>query len=70
MWVMDTGIGIAADHLEQLFEPLFTTKPRGIGLGLAMAKTLIEQHRGAIVVESQVGRGSTFTIRLPLHPEE
>ena len=64
--ITDTGCGISAENMEKVFEPLFTTKARGIGLGLPVAKTLVEGHGGTIGVESQVGQGSTFTVRLPL----
>ena len=64
--VRDTGAGIRPENLEQVFEPLFTTKARGIGLGLAVCKTLIENHGGTISVESAVGEGTTFTLSLPL----
>jgi len=61
----DTGVGIPEENLEKLFEPLFTTKARGVGLGLALVKTLVEVNGGSIEVESEVGKGSTFTVRLP-----
>jgi signal transduction histidine kinase len=61
----DTGVGIPEENLGKLFEPLFTTKAKGIGLGLAVTKTLVEGHRGTIEVESEVGKGSTFTVKLP-----
>jgi len=61
----DTGIGIPRENLRKLFEPLFTTKAKGIGLGLAITKTLVEAHDGTIKVQSEVGKGSTFTVRLP-----
>ncbi|MCK4314836.1 MAG: hypothetical protein KAX24_03605, partial [Anaerolineae bacterium] len=48
------------------FEPLFTTKAKGIGLGLAVSKNLVEANGGSIAVESEVGKGSTFTVKLPL----
>ena len=64
--VRDTGTGIAADDLPHMFDPFFSTKKQGNGLGLAIAHTIIEQHRGEILVESERGRGSTFRIRLPL----
>ena len=67
--VTDTGAGIKPEHLPRLFEPLFTTKARGIGLGLAVSKTLVENHGGTIRVESAVGQGTTFTVTLPLHME-
>ncbi len=61
---IDTGVGMPEENLGQLFEPLFTTKAKGIGLGMAVTKTLVEGHGGAIEVESDVGKGSTFTVRL------
>jgi PAS domain S-box-containing protein len=64
----DTGMGIPEGNLEKLFEPLFTTKAKGIGLGLAIVNTLVEAHGGAIEVQSDgvPGKGSTFMVRLPL----
>jgi signal transduction histidine kinase len=62
----DTGMGIPEENLGKLFEPLFTTKAKGTGLGLAVTKTLVEGHGGTIEVESEVGKGSTFTVRLPI----
>jgi PAS domain S-box-containing protein len=64
--IADTGAGIRAEQREKVFEPLFSTKPQGVGLGLALARMLVEAHGGAIEVASQVGEGSTFTVRLPL----
>ncbi len=61
----DTGQGIAEEDLDRIFEPLFTTKSKGIGLGLALVKSLVEGHGGTVSVTSEVGRGSTFTVRLP-----
>jgi PAS domain S-box-containing protein len=60
--ISDTGIGIPEENLGKLFDPLFTTKAKGIGLGLAMVKNLVEQHGGTIQAESREGEGSTFTI--------
>jgi PAS domain S-box-containing protein len=62
----DTGGGIPEENLEKIFDPLFTTKAKGIGLGLPLAKNLVEGHGGSIEVSSEVGVGSTFTVRLPL----
>jgi len=62
----DTGVGIPEESLDKLFEPLFTTKAKGIGLGLALVKTLVEGHSGSIEVESQVGKSSTFIVKLPI----
>ena len=64
--ISDTGLGIPEENLEKIFTPLFTTKVRGIGLGLAVSKKTIETHEGSIEVESEVGKGSTFTVRLPI----
>ena len=65
----DTGIGIPEENVHKLFMPLFTTKAKGQGFGLPVCKRLVEAHSGTIVVESKVGEGSTFTIRLPLRRE-
>jgi signal transduction histidine kinase len=62
----DTGVGISAEGLARLFEPLFSTKAKGIGLGLPLSKTLVEGHGGKIQVQSELGKGSTFTVRLPV----
>jgi len=62
----DTGEGIAEENLGRLFEPLFSTKPRGVGLGLALSKMLVEANGGRIEVESQEGKGTTFTLILPI----
>jgi PAS domain S-box-containing protein len=64
--VADTGDGIAPENLPKLFEPLFTTKTKGIGLGLTITKMLVEANGGAIEVMSQAGKGSTFTLCLPM----
>ena len=63
--VRDTGVGIAPEHLEQIFNLYFSTKPAGTGLGLPMARKIIEEHRGAISVESEPGKGTVFTIDVP-----
>lgn len=62
----DTGVGISRENVARLFEPLFTTRAKGIGLGLAVVKTLVEGHGGTVEVESEEGKGSTFTVKLPL----
>jgi len=66
----DTGVGIPEDNLEKLFEPLFTTRAKGIGLGLAITKTLVGEHGGTIEVQSKLGKGSIFTVRLPIREKE
>jgi len=66
----DTGCGIPAENLTRVFEPLFTTKPKGIGLGLAITRRMVEQNSGVIEVESLVGKGTTFTLKLPLTKKE
>lgn len=67
----DTGCGISPENLEHIFDPFFTTKPtgKGTGLGLAMAYGVVAEHGGAIDVSSEVGRGTTVTVRLPATPE-
>jgi signal transduction histidine kinase len=61
----DTGVGIAPDNLHRILEPLFSTKARGLGLGLAIARAILEKNRGALRITSELGRGSVFTVRLP-----
>jgi signal transduction histidine kinase len=63
--VQDTGFGIRKEHMDKLFEPLFTTKSRGTGLGLATSRSLIEANGGQIEVQSREGQGTTFTVILP-----
>ncbi|HME55309.1 MAG TPA: response regulator [Candidatus Lokiarchaeia archaeon] len=66
----DTGVGIPEENLPRLFEPLFSTKVNGIGLGLSITKEIIEICKGTIEVESVVGIGSTFTIKMPVPDNE
>lgn len=63
--IIDGGCGIPKDVMPRIFEPLFTTKQIGTGLGLASCKAIVEQHKGIINVTSSVGKGTTFTIRIP-----
>jgi signal transduction histidine kinase len=64
--VSDTGPGIAVDDLENVFNPFFTTKPQGMGMGLTIVRTIIEAHHGQIVVENPPSGGALFTVRLPV----
>lgn len=70
--VRDDGMGIPAEILPRLFEPFLTTKDtgKGVGLGLAISHNIVERHNGRIEVESQVGRGTTFNVYLPLSDED
>ncbi|MCW4020212.1 MAG: ATP-binding protein [Candidatus Bathyarchaeota archaeon] len=63
--VKNTGVGISDENLLNLFKPLFTTKAKGKGFRLAVCKRVIEAHGGTITVESEVGKGSTFTVKIP-----
>lgn len=65
--VADTGGGIPQDQLNRIFEPFYTTKKKGSGLGLMIVQRIVRAHGGRIELESQVGRGTTFRIWLPLH---
>jgi signal transduction histidine kinase len=64
--VTDEGVGIPMDALDHIFDPFFTTKPGGSGLGLATVHRIVEQHGGDVRVESRVGEGTTFRVRLPV----
>jgi PAS domain S-box-containing protein len=64
----DTGEGMTTESLAKLWSPLFTTKAKGMGLGLAIIKRFVEAHEGSISVETEIGKGSTFTVTLPIKP--
>jgi signal transduction histidine kinase len=63
----DTGCGIRPEYLEEIFTPFFTTKEKGSGLGLSISNQIVQDHKGYIDVESQVNKGTSFFINLPLH---
>jgi PAS domain S-box-containing protein len=67
--IADQGIGIPQEHLQRIFDPYFTTKQKGSGLGLAAAFSIVKKHDGHITVESEVGAGTTFHIYLPASSE-
>jgi two-component system NtrC family sensor kinase len=73
-WVLvyfhDTGPGMPAEQIANLFEPFYTTKSDGTGLGLAISYGIVERHGGTVEVSSQPGQGATFVVKLPVHPEE
>lgn len=62
----DTGVGIPPDNLEKVFNPYYTTKKTGMGLGLSICKQIVEAHQGTIEVESTIGVGTTFTVIIPI----
>src|SRR5262245_48705314 len=64
--VIDTGIGMTSDDLDKIFKPFYTTRPGGTGLGLPTTRRIIERHGGRIEVQSEPGRGTQFTIWLPV----
>ena len=66
---VDSGVGMKKEIVENLWNPLFTAKAKGMGLGLPAAKRFVEGHGGSIRVESQPGKGSTFTVTLPITPK-
>ncbi len=65
----DTGVGMPKEVMEKIWIPLFTTKAKGMGLGLAICKRIVEAHGGDICVESIVGKGTTFTVTIPIKPK-
>jgi signal transduction histidine kinase len=68
--VSDTGTGISADNLVRITEPLFSTKARGLGLGLAIVRAVLAKNKGSLWIASEVGRGTACTVRLTAAPEE
>jgi two-component system, sporulation sensor kinase E len=68
--VADTGGGIAADKINHIFEPFYTTKKKGTGLGLMIVQRIVRQHGGHIELDSRVGKGTTFRLRLPLRERQ
>lgn len=70
--VSDTGVGIPKDNLERIFEPFYTTKHagEGSGLGLAIVQQIVNIHNGSISVDSTPGKGTTFTVTLPISQEK
>ena len=64
--VRDTGVGIPADRFPKIFDPFYTTKEEGLGMGMAIAHRIIEDHKGTVDVESAVGAGTTFTLCFPV----
>jgi len=66
IYVADNGIGIPKESLRDIFNPFFTTKEGGTGLGLSITQKVIEEHKGTIKIDSEVGKGTTFTILLPI----
>jgi signal transduction histidine kinase len=65
----DTGTGMSEETLQKLWTPLFTTKAKGMGFGLPICRRLIEAHGGKILVESTVGKGTTFSVTVPIEPK-
>lgn len=66
--VEDSGCGIPPENLARIFEPFFSSKPNGTGLGLAVSFGIVQKHEGRIKVASEVGRGTRFTVELPILP--
>ena len=68
--ISDSGHGIAPEHIKQIFDPFFTRKSEGTGMGLSVAHGIIQEHHAAIDVESEIGKGTTFYIYIPVIEEE
>ena len=68
--ISDTGSGIAPDKLPRIFEAYCSSRPQGSGLGLATSKKIVEAHKGVIGVNSELGKGTLFTIKLPIQINE
>jgi len=68
--ISDTGCGLTSDEIDHVFDPEYTTKEKGLGLGLSLVHEIIRSHNGEILVESEVDSGTTFVIRLPVENRE
>jgi two-component system, NtrC family, sensor kinase len=68
--VTDTGVGISRENLSRIMEPLYSTKARGLGLGLSITRAILDKNKGALQVQSEPEQGSTFTVRLTAAPDE
>jgi two-component system sensor histidine kinase HydH len=68
--VIDRGVGIEPAQMKDIFNPFFTTKPEGVGLGLAIVAKIVDEHGGKIAVESEPGKGSIFVVSLPMDPAQ
>jgi signal transduction histidine kinase len=66
----DTGMGVAPEDLDKIFQPLFSTKAKGIGFGLSIAKTIVDKHGGTIAAKSEPGKGATIIVRLPSYVDK
>ena len=67
--VCDTGRGVPEDKLDKIFDPFFTSKEEGAGMGLAVAYRIVKEHGGEINVDSEIGKGTEFRVWLPIKPE-
>ncbi|RKY54062.1 MAG: hypothetical protein DRP89_05390, partial [Candidatus Neomarinimicrobiota bacterium] len=67
--VADSGIGISEEDITKIFQPFYSTKEKGTGMGLAICRRIVNEHGGEISVESTVGKGTTFSVILPIHKE-
>ena len=67
--ISDTGVGLPADKMDQIFNAFFTTKPQGSGMGLAISRSIIESHGGRLWAADNPGRGATFNFTLPITAE-
>jgi C4-dicarboxylate-specific signal transduction histidine kinase len=66
LYLSDNGAGIDADKIKDIFDPFYSTKPNGMGMGLSIVRTIVEAHNGRITAENQLGGGAVFRLRLPL----